>query len=163
MTKIDFNQNKLIQLFANLPKGYGEGLMMNDRDARRIAESVIENFFIVPLEAIPDSYVDKDTLTAREQDERVYTSFNITVDDSVDDRYLNILAHIANYFAAEEIQTLLEEKQKQNQKDIDLAFSLLKVADPLHLKYVKWEHVPRSTQDAFLNVARKAREELAEK
>lgn len=162
MTKIDFNKETLIALLATLPKGYGEGKMMSHPDAVRIANHVADTFFIVHRQELPSVFIDVKTLEAHELDVYV-SSGKITSDDNPEHRYFNVLTSIAHFLAAEEIEELVEERAKEKQKDIDLAFSLLKVADPLHLKYVKWEHVPRSTQDAFLNVARKAREELAEK
>jgi len=164
MTIYDREQIRLglVKILEETPRGYGEGKLMSHGDANRIADKLVAIYFLVDRSEVPLTFVNDKLECPREEYNHMGIG-PITEQDRPEYWYWNILASFANYNASVEIQQLREEKEKQNQKDIDLAFSLLKVADPYNLKYVKWDHVPRSTQDAFLNVARKAREELAEK
>lgn len=153
-------KGSLVTLLQNMPKGYGEGKLMSDNDAKRIASRVTENFFLVPSADIPSLGVSEDTLTAEAAP--VYFPARVELDRLDDDEtwWESIIATIANYQALLFIQHLDKEQTKQHAKDAEFAFTLFKVSDPAKLHYTSWEHVSQLDQQRWLNVARKAREEL---
>jgi len=158
--KINFTKEELIVILTDMSRGYGEGKMMTSSEAVRVAETLLTNFFIVPLAGLPTTLIDVRTLEAPEN--KTYpTDHKITAHDDNEYRYFNILAAVSDYLALEEIQKLEEERIKQMKADTDLAFMLMKASDPAYLKYVSFNHVPRDLQNSWLGVARKAREELA--
>lgn len=152
-------KGELVRLIAAVPQGYGDGALINSNDAKRVATYILEDFFLVARMELPVVMINESNLTALVSPTYVTTG-ELDADDNPDLWWDNITATIMNYLSVCKIQELKKEQDEQDRKDTEFAFTLFKSSDPANLHYTSWNHLSRFDQQRWLNVARKAREEL---